>query len=236
LVRAVGRVLDEWNASNVSVRTISQRETRQRGRVMSTSEVEASPTNEDRAPIAASDVDAALTAQLVVAWAGEGGEERRLGWWRSDLASEFGGEDLFRRLLPSTWQWATLQGAREAARRKDAELRRQAHDPDGIRSLFSLGFERDERVEERLVDLKRSGYTPAEALPGLAEGIRLPWDREQFLAWVRAHGEVESVTAPTGRQVKGNPPGDLDALVRRLVAALAPLGDAYPLPHFRRGA
>ena len=115
-----------------------------------------------------SDIDMALTSQLVVAWAGETGEERRLGWWRSDLASEYGGEDLFRRLLPSTWRWAALQGAREAARRVDAELRRRDHEPDRIVSLFSLGFELDERIEERLADLKRSGRTPDEALPGLA--------------------------------------------------------------------
>ena len=41
------------------------------------------------------EIDLVLTAQLAVAWAGEGGEEPRLAWWRSDLASEYGGEDLF---------------------------------------------------------------------------------------------------------------------------------------------
>jgi hypothetical protein len=50
------------------------------------------------------ELDLLLTAQLAVAWAGEGhvGEEPRLGWWRSDLTSEFGGRDLFQRLLPRT--------------------------------------------------------------------------------------------------------------------------------------
>src|SRR5688572_8855707 len=33
------------------------------------------------APIATSSLDYALTAQLVVAWAGETGEEGRLRWW-----------------------------------------------------------------------------------------------------------------------------------------------------------
>jgi hypothetical protein len=74
-----------------------------------------------RTLIPMSEIDRALTAQFVVAWAGEGGEEKRLGWWRSDLVSEFGGKDLFRRLLPKTWAWAVLQAVREAARRKDAE-------------------------------------------------------------------------------------------------------------------
>lgn len=113
---------------------------------MSMFEAETSPTRAARVPIPMSEIDRALTAQFVVAWAGESGEEKRLGWWRSDLVSEFGGKDLFRRLLPSTWAWAVLQGAREAARRKDAELRRQDHDPDRILSLFSLGFELDERA------------------------------------------------------------------------------------------
>ncbi len=74
-------------------------------------------------PIPSSELDRVLTAQLALAWAGESGEEPRLRWWRSDLASEFGGEDLFQRLLPHTWRWAVLQGAREAARRRDAEAR-----------------------------------------------------------------------------------------------------------------
>lgn len=68
------------------------------------------------------DLDTLLIAQLAVAWAGEGGEEPRLGWWRSDLVSEFGGHDLFQRLLPHTWEWAALQGAREAA----------PYDPSGL--------------------------------------------------------------------------------------------------------
>ena len=70
-----------------------------------------------------SDLDLALTAQIAVAWAGEGGEEPRLGWWQTDLVSEFGGEDLLRRLLPKTYPWAMLQAVREAGRRKDEELR-----------------------------------------------------------------------------------------------------------------
>ena len=81
-------------------------------------EVESPSASPDLSPIPMSELDAALTAQLVVAWAGEGGEEKRLGWWRCDLVSEFGGQDLFQRLLPSTWTWAVLQGAREAARRR----------------------------------------------------------------------------------------------------------------------
>lgn len=188
-----------------------------------------------RAPPPTSELNFALTAQIVVGWAGEGGEEPRLGWWRTDLASEFGGEDLFRRLLPHTWEWAVLQGVREAARRKDAELRAKAHDPDQIASLYSLGFELDERLDERLQDLKRSGKTPQAALPGLHGIVTQRWDRAAFVAWVEAHGAVESKLAPVGRLLKGAVPASLEAATRQLVAALAPLGEGYPLPHFRRG-
>jgi hypothetical protein len=191
-----------------------------------------------RAPTPRSHLDLALSAQLVVAWAGETGEERRLGWWRSDLVSEFGGYDLFMRLLPDTWEWAALEGAREAARRLDAELRASDHDPDRLLSLYRLGFEIDERIETRLSELKREGSAPTEALPGLLDLISDNWQPDRFLAWVASHGEATYSVAPAGRlvkgDVKGEPPDALDARVRCLVAALAPVGDAYPMPHFRR--
>jgi hypothetical protein len=60
------------------------------------------------------DLDTVLTAQLIVAWAGEEGEEPRLGWWRSDLVGDYGGKDLFRRLLPATWMWAVVQAVSHA--------------------------------------------------------------------------------------------------------------------------
>jgi hypothetical protein len=183
-----------------------------------------------RAPSIAA-IDFALTAQSIVAWAGEAGEERRLGWWRTDLISEFGGEDLFRRLLPATWAWATLEGAREAARRRDAELRRDDSAPDKVLSLFNLGFELDERLDERLASLKSSHRTPDEALPGLAF-IRSDWRPDRFLAWL--DGPADFTPTSIGRRLKGTPPTDLDPLIRKLLAALAPLSDAYPLPHYRR--
>ena len=188
-----------------------------------------------RASIPRSELDQILAAQLAIAWAGEGGEEPRLGWWRSDLTSEFGGEDLFQRLLPRTWRWATLQGAREAARRRDAEARRKDHDPDSLLSLFRLGFEVDERLDERFQELKAAGKNPLEALPALGTAIGDRWHRETFARWVNTHGKVDAVTTPAGRRLKGEPPESLGLLVQKLVAALAPLGDDYPLPHFRRG-
>lgn len=111
-----------------------------------TSDQEGQPTQErDNPVVPSSDLDLALTAQIVVAWAGEGGEEPRLAWWQTDLVSEFGGEDLLRRLLPRTFEWAMLQGVREAARRKDAELRAKASDPDQLVTLYRCGFALESR-------------------------------------------------------------------------------------------
>jgi hypothetical protein len=202
---------------------------------MSMFEIDSAPPRAKGTPIPLSDIDLALTAQLVVAWAGEAGEDRRLGWWRSDLVSEFGGEDLFRRLLPNTWAWAVLQGVRETARRRDAELRRQEHDPDRILSLFNFGFELDERIDERLQDLKRSRQDPHQVLPGLAV-MKAGWDQGRFFEWVNGHGEVETTATPIGRRLKGTPPAAVDQQVRRLVAGLAPAAHSYPLPHFRRAS
>ena len=189
------------------------------------------------APLASSALDQALTAQIVVAWAGEGGEEPRLGWWQTDLVSEFGGEDLLQRLLPRTWPWAMLQAVREAARRKDEEQRAKASDPDQLVTLYRFGFELDEQIEERLQAYKRGGLSPVDALPSLGEvlgsTLHQPWDRAQFLQWVEAHGPMQAEAVPTGRQLKGAMPAGFDRRVAQLVAALAPLADSYPLPHFR---
>lgn len=181
-------------------------------------------------------LDQLLATQLAVAWAGESGEPPRLKWWRTDLASEFGGEDLFKRLLPHTWRWAVLEGAREAARRRDAELRAGDADPDRLITLFRLGFEIDEHIDERLADLKRAGAAPVDALPALREVVGSGWSKTGFADWVGGHGEATVVTAPVGRRLKGNPPESVELLVSKLTAALHPLADAYPMPHYRRPA
>ncbi|MEI8251052.1 MAG: BREX-6 system BrxE protein [Synechococcus sp. ELA057] len=187
--------------------------------------------------VTTSDLDLALTAQVVVAWAGEGGEEPRLGWWQTDLVSEFGGGDLLKELLPRTWPWAMLQAVREAARRKDEEMRGKASDPDQLVTLFRIGFVLDEQIEERLQFHKRSGLSPVEALPGLGEvlgtTLHQGWDKADFQEWLEAFTPVQAEPMPTGRQIKGQTPGGLDRRVAQLLAALAPLVDSYPLPHFR---
>ena len=181
------------------------------------------------------ELDLLLTAQIAVAWAGEGhvGEEPRPGWWRSDLTSEFGGRDLFERLLPRTFRWASFQAVREAARRADAEQRERAHNPDGVTSLYRLGFDLDELAEERLLTLKRGDLPPEDALPNLRAVLTDTWDPAAFTAFLQSHGKADFKIEPLGRRLVGAQPPLLADLVHRLLAALAPLAPAYPLPHYR---
>jgi hypothetical protein len=188
------------------------------------------------APIPPSTLDLVLTAQFAVAWAGEGGESRRLAWWRTDMVSEFGGADLFKRLAPSSWRWAVLQAARAAAQRVDRVERGRLDDADKALTLFFQGFELDERIEERLQELKRLHAEPERALPGLGEVVGEEWDREKFAGWVRAHGVALPPDSPVGRLIKGAAPAGLELRFQKLISALDPLGPEYPLPYFRRSA
>jgi hypothetical protein len=183
-------------------------------------------------PIPDSTLDAILTIQLTVGWAGEGRcSPRRLGWWDTDLIDEAGGGDFLARLLPQTHAWASLEAAREAARRVDAKARAKMADPDKMRTLFFLGFELDEQLDDRLAAHKRSARPPAEALPfPLALTADFPKDK---LASALQGGDVAFATVPNGRQLKGKPPDAPDALVKQLAAALVPFAERYPLPFFK---
>lgn len=184
------------------------------------------------APLA-SEIDSLLTAQLIVAWAGEQGQdERRLGWWRTDLLSADGGRDLLGSLLPRTGEWAVLQAVREAARRIDEAARKEAHDSDRLLSLFAFGFQVEERTDERLQDFKRSGKSPGEALPVAMELIGGKWDQQAFVDWCEGHGEGNYTKTTSGRRIKGDVPASLDRTVAGLISALLPVSEEYPLPHY----
>lgn len=176
-------------------------------------------------------LDHILCAQLIVAWAGE---NERLRWWRTDLVSEFGGEDLFQTLLPNTWRWAVFEGAREVARRTDAALRDKAHDPDQITTLFRFGSEIDERLDERLRDLKGMSKEPREVWPVLSEIATPEWDKAAFAAFIGSRPAPDTVIEPAGRRIKGAMPDALEQRVDQLLGALAPLGGEYSMPHYRR--
>lgn len=178
-------------------------------------------------------LDRILTLQLIVGWAGEGKTDPpRLGWWRTALNDEFGGEDLFKRLAPRTWRWAVLEAARAAARKVDAEARAQSADADELISLFRLGFAIDEQLDDRLAELKRASADPAEVLPELGAAIAR-WDRDAFGAWLTGLGAATVAPSSIGRRLTGEPPTDPVETAVALVAAMAPLAERYPATHFK---
>jgi hypothetical protein len=177
-------------------------------------------------------LDAILAIQLTVAWAGEGKcQPKRLGWWDTDLIDDAGGGDFFARLLPQTHAWASLEAVREAARRTDAKARSKMAAPDKMRTLFFLGFELDEQLEDRLALHKRQGIAPAEALR-LAVPLTAEFSADKVVAAFQG-GDVSLSVVPGGRELKGARPAAPDAMVRRLAAALVPFADQYPLPFYK---
>lgn len=184
------------------------------------------------------DIDSLLTAQLIVAWAGEKGDaddpaSQRLGWWQTNLVGE-GAEYDLKELLPNTWRWAMLQAVRHAAKIHDASVRAKDHDPDRLLTLYSLGFEIDEKVDERLVQFKQNSKAIEEVLPDLASMINAGWSLDRFTSWVAKHGKESTTTVPAGRRLKGQPPEQIQTLLGKLLAGLAPLADTYPMPHFKQ--
>lgn len=181
----------------------------------------------------AAELDAILTLQLAVAWAGESGDdEPRLRWWETDLVSKYGGLSLFEQLTPRSRHWAVLEAAREAARRVDEKARSKDAEPDRLLSLFRLGAALDESLHDRLLEHKRQGRPVEDALPDLARLIE-SWDRESFAAWAKQGDKPNVVADPSGRRLTGTPPADRVEVARRLTHALLPLTDAYPFPHYR---
>ena len=180
-------------------------------------------------------LDEILALQLAIAWAGEADTEpRRLGWWHTGMCDEYGGQDLLKRVAPKTWEWAALESARAAAKRVDDRARNRAEDPDHLLTLYRLGFEIDERLDERLLDLKQSGVSPSSALPTLAK-VCESWSVDRLTRWLGDLGESGYSATATGRRLKGSAPNDLCEVAKKLAAALLPLDSDYGLPHFRMG-
>ncbi len=178
-------------------------------------------------------LDKILELQLAVAWAGEASTDPpRLRWWRTAMNDEFQGEDLFRRLAPKTWRWAALESARQAAKRVDDRHRRAADDADHLLSLFRLGFEIDEQLDDRLRQLKQSEVPPSEVFPDLTE-LMSEWSPDRFGTWLATHTESKFTATATGRRLQGEKPTQPSEVAEKLVAALRPLADEYPLPYFR---
>ena len=148
------------------------------------------------------------------------------------MCDEYGGEDLLRRLAPRTWQWAALEACRAAAKRVDEAARSTADDADHLLSLYRLGFEIDERLDERLLELKQGGVLPTEAFPDLAE-LLSEWSKERLESWLGRWGGADYTATATGRRLKGEVSADLAVAASQLAVALLPLADRYALPYFR---
>jgi hypothetical protein len=186
--------------------------------------------------IPTSSLDAILSLQLVIAWAGEAaGEPKRLSWWDTDLVDRMGGGDLMLRVCPRTAAWAALEAARAAAMTVDAARRRRSPDADRVRTVFALGAEVDEQLQDRLRALKQAGTPPVEALPFPIQP-QGTFDPGRLGIALSAGGSEQFKKIPgLGRQLRGAPPIDpLDA-TRRLAAALVPWSDSdeYPMPFFQ---
>jgi hypothetical protein len=190
------------------------------------------------APLTETQLDTILALQLTVAWAGEGRcEPKRLGWWETDLVDEAGGGDFFARLLPQTHAWASFEAVREAARRVDLGARSKMASADKLRTPFFLGFETDERVDDRLAALKRGGKAPSAVLPmPIAQlGGATVFSRDQLVAALRVD-DAGFTLVPGGRQMKGACPDAPDVAVRRLASALLDASERYPLPFYKHDA
>ncbi len=185
---------------------------------------------------AVSDLDSILAWQIAIAWAGERGEPSRLGWWNTDLVDTNSAGDLFNRLLPRTGPWAALASVREVARRVEADRRASLGDPDALTTLFALGFELSERLDDRLLDLKRQGAS----VTSLPFPISLDhFSRADACAAFRQTIPPEFTVVAGGRQIKQPLPSSHFLAVQQLAAVLFatdPLPDKYPLAFFRSRA
>lgn len=185
-------------------------------------------------PLATSTLDSILALQLIVAWAGEGGDTGRLNWWGCSLADAADGGDFFGRAVPTTAAWAGLACARKAAQFVDERLRRRQLDrPDNVRTVFFLGFGVDEALDERLRAIKLARGTPAD-MPSLNFMNRCPFERGNFARFCDSLSDAPSVKrGPIGREITGLQPKSPLDLIERLLAALVPVPASYPLPFYR---
>ena len=179
-------------------------------------------------------LDALLSLQLFIAWAGEGlSEPKRLNWWRTGLVDQEGGGDLLQRLLPQTHEWAALTGVRQAAIQVDRQKRQEVANSDAVRTLFFWGFELDEALSDRLADHKRS-RTPMEKVLTLPMDLAVSFSASVFEDTVRIPGQAaEFKVVPGGRELVEKMPESIELRAQKLVAALVPLAESYPMPFYR---
>ena len=190
-----------------------------------------------------STLDHILSIQLNIAWAGESdGEPERLNWWRCDLSAPASGGDFLARLLPQTWTWAALIAIRKAAAAVDAERRVTLANADHYLSIFNLGPALNERLDERLNELRTANLPPHQALPELLFKLHTgpgcdedsAFDPQDFSDWLTSMGTASHKASPAGRLLVGDTPPTA-ILVERLSAMLLQDGGGFatrwPFPH-----
>ncbi len=179
------------------------------------------------------ELDEILSVQLLLAWAGEtpGGDQPRLGWWKTDVIDEEAGGDLWKRLLPRTHRWAGLDAARRAAYLTDERLRRPAKNADHQHTLFHFGFEIDEALAERLAHHVLEARPPAEVLP-LLSAVTTQFDRAKLAKALGSDIDASFKVVAGGRHLKKVAGETLTLRARRLGLALlsAPMSPSYPVP------
>ena len=181
--------------------------------------------------IAPEELDAVLMLQFFIAWAGEGlTDPPRLNWWNTQLLDEWGGEDLFKRLLPRTYKWALLEATRQAAIQVDRQKRLNLAQPDRVCTLFFWGFGIDEKLEERLLSHKQTGSKPQDILDF---SLDLEQEFEEKAFEESIDSKTKSQVVPEGREIKETMPESIADIAKNLVSGLIPLADKYPMPFYR---
>ena len=175
-------------------------------------------------------LDDILSLQLTVGWAGE---TPRLGWWKSDFIDRDGGGDFVTRLLPQTAAWASLQLAREAARRVDERARQRIAGGDGVWTLFHFGFDVNEQLDDRLAAHKAARALPIDVLVGPRFLVGWRWSREVFATILTTFGVPKVAVTPAGRRLVTDARAPIE-VASLLAAALFPIARAYPMPYVER--
>lgn len=182
-------------------------------------------------------LEALLTVQFNVAWAGEADcQPPRFAWWKANLSEPANGGDLMRTIAPRSWAWGALVALREAGRRADHARAGADRGGDRFVSIFRVSADVDQQLGEHLGELRVSGVPPHEALPGLL--FRLTerdedsaFDAAAFTAWARGLGPAERAETPRGWRLVAAP-ADPARCVPKLAALLADATPgAWPFPH-----
>lgn len=191
-------------------------------------------TEQLKSKIAPEELDVVLMLQLFISWAGEGlTDPPRLGWWSTQLLDEWGGEDLFKRLLPRTFEWALLEATRKATIQQDRQKRTNLAQSDRVRTLFFWGFDIDEKLEERLSFYKQNGSKPENVL-NFPLDLRKEFETKAFEQAIQSLcSKTTYKIVPEGREIKELIPESLAEAAKNLVSGLIPLADKYPMPFYR---